>query len=58
MKEAGEADKLKMYNQKNKECTVRFKEYTTDTTMLSTVFDADADIYVNNKQFMKKIMSA
>ena len=54
MKGAGEADKLEMYNLKHRECQVRFKEYTTDTKMLSTVFDADDDIDVTTKRFMKK----
>ena len=44
-----------MYNLKNKDGQAKFKEYTNDTQMLSTVFDADEDINVLTKRFMKKL---
>ena len=55
LKVAEETDKLEMYNLKNKDGQAKFKEYTNDTQMLSTVFDADEDINVLTKRFMKKL---
>ena len=46
LKAAEEDDTFELYNLKNKECQKMFKEYTTNTKMLSTVFDAEEDIDV------------
>ena len=51
-----EDDKLEMYNLKNKECQRTFKGYTTNTKMLSTVFDTEEeDINVMTNRFLKKL---
>ena len=44
-----------MYNLKNKEGQTKFKEYTNNTKMLSTVFDSDDDIDILTKRFLKKL---
>ena len=54
-KETKEDQKLELYNLRNKECQKKFKEYTTNTKMLSTVFDAEEDIDVLTKRFLKKL---
>ena len=48
-------EKVEVYNLKNSECQARFKEYTSNTNMLSTVFDSNADINVLAKRFLKKL---
>ena len=55
IKRPKEADKLEMYNLKNKEGQTKFKEYTNNTKMLSTVFDSDDDIDILTKRFLKKL---
>ena len=49
LKAAEEENSLELYNLKNKEGQAKFKEYTNDTKMLSTVFDEDGDINVCKK---------
>mgnify|MGYP001166129900 CR=1 FL=1 len=39
-------EKVEVYNLKNSECQAKFKEFTSNTTMLSTVFDANENINV------------
>ena len=52
-------EKLEIYNLKNKECQRKFKNYTSDSKMLSTVFDDEnEDIDVLTKRFMKKLDGA
>ena len=58
-KETKEKQKLEMYNLKNIECQRKFKNYTTNTKMLSTVFNNETeDIDVVTKRFLKKIDGA
>ena len=52
-------EKIEMYNLKNKDCQRKFKDYTTNTNMLSTVFDNDdEDVNVLTKRFLKKLDGA
>ena len=52
-------EKLEVYNLKNKECQKKFKEFTTNTKMFSTVFENDGvEIDVLTKRLMKKIDGA
>ena len=55
LKVSKKEDKLELYNLKNRECQIKFKEYTTNTNMLSTVFDADEDVNVLTNRFLKKL---
>ena len=48
-------DKLELYNLNNKECQDKFKEFTSNTKILSTVFDSDGDIDILTKRFLKKL---
>ena len=48
-------EKVEVYNLKNSECQARFKEYTSNTNMLSTVFDSNSDINVLTKRFLKNL---
>ena len=51
-----EDNKLEMYNLKNEECQKKFKEYTTNTKMLSSVFDTkEGDINIMTNRFLKKL---
>ena len=47
--------KAEVYNLKNHECQKRFKEYTSNTNMLSSVFDSSEDINVITNRFIKKL---
>ena len=46
--------KLELYNLNNKDCQVKFREFTSNTEMLSTVFDGDGDVDILTKRFIKK----
>ena len=46
LKPAKESAKLELYNLKNKEAQTKFKEYTNNTKMLSTVFESDEDLNI------------
>ena len=48
-------EKVEVYNLKNSECQAKFKEFTSNTTMLSTVFDANENINVLASRFIKKL---
>ena len=48
-------EKLNMYNLNNRECQQKFKEYTSQSKMLSSVFDADDDIDILTNRFIKKL---
>ena len=48
-------DKLELYNLKNIECQGKFREYTSNTNMLSSVFDSNEDINVLAKRFIKML---
>ena len=47
--------KYDIYNLKNIECQKRFKEYTSKTRMLSSIFDSSDDIDILAKRFLKKL---
>ena len=52
-------EKLEVYNLKNKDCQKRFKEFTTNTKMFSTVFEnGESEVDVLTKRLMKKIDGA
>ena len=44
-----------IYNLKNIVCQERFKEYTSQTKMLSSIFDSSDDINILAKRFLKKL---
>ena len=44
-----------IYNLKNIVCQERFKEYTSQTKMLSSIFDSSDDINMLAKRFLKKL---
>ena len=48
-------DKIEIYNLKNRECQLKFKKYTDETTMLSSSVDEEGDINQVIKRFMKKL---
>ena len=47
--------KHEIYNLKNIECQQKFKAYTTNTKMLSSVFDSSDDINLLTQRFLKKL---
>ena len=47
--------KHEVYNLKNAECQKKFHEYTSNTRMLSSIFDADEDLNILTKRFIKKL---
>ena len=49
------AHKKEAYNLKNKVCQKKFKEYTSNTNMLSSVLNSDEDINILTKRLIKKI---
>ena len=48
-------NKIEVYNIKNTVCQEKFKEYTTNTKMLSSIFDAKEDINIHTQRFVKKL---
>ena len=48
-------NKLELYNIKNTDCQEKFKAYTSNTNMLSSVFDSEEDLNILTKRFIKKI---
>ena len=50
-----ENTKVEVYNLKNIECQKAFKEYTSNTKMLSSIFDSKEDLNTLVKRFMKKL---
>ena len=48
-------EKVEIYNLKNLECQKRFKELTSKTKMLSTIFNAKDNINVLTNRFIKKM---
>jgi hypothetical protein len=44
-----------IYNLKNVECQKRFREYTSKTRMLSSIFNSSDDIDILAKRFLKKL---
>ena len=55
MKEPDEKETNEIYNLKNKDCQRKFKEYTTHTKMLSSVFNKDDDVEYLTNRLLKKI---
>ena len=47
--------KEEIYNLKNIECQKKFRQYTSNTKMLSTVFDADEELDTLVIRFLKKL---
>ena len=54
-KNTKENKKTEMYNLKNKECQLKFKAYTSNTNMLSSVLNSEEDINVLTRRLIKKI---
>ena len=48
-------DKIEMYNLKNAACQKKFKEYTSNTKMLSSIFDSKDDLDILAQRFIKKL---
>ena len=55
MKETDNKEKIEQYNLMNKECQTKFKEYTSNTKMLSSVFNSDDDVEYLTQRLLKKI---
>ena len=47
--------KVELYNLKNSDCQKKFKAYTSNTNMLSSVFDSNENINVLTNRFIKKL---
>ena len=47
--------KVKLYNKKNPECEEKFRVYTSNTNMLSNVFDYEDNLNILTQRFIKKI---
>ena len=47
--------KPEVYNLKNSECQKKFFKYTSNTKMLSSVFDSKDDLNILAKRFIKKL---
>ena len=47
--------KLELYNINNTDCQEKFKAYTSNTNMLSSVFDSEEDLNILTKRFIKKL---
>ena len=54
LKECEEEEKYEIYNLKSKEGQEKFKEYTSNTKMLSSVFNSSDDINTITNRFIKK----
>ena len=52
---AREKENVEVYNLKNKVCQARFKEFTSNTKMLSSCIDDKSDINEVCNRFMKKL---
>ena len=48
-------NKIEVYNIENTDCQEKFKEYTTNTKMLSSIFDSKEDINILAQRFVKKL---
>ena len=55
LKEEHKYAKIEVFNLKNQECQQRFKKYSTNTKMLSSVFDSNDDIEILTNRFLKKL---
>ena len=50
-----DSDKIEMYNLWNKDCQIKFREYTSNTRMMSSLFDSGDDVDTNTTRLIKKI---
>ena len=50
-----EKQKNEIYNLKNKDCLAKFKSYTSENNMLSSIFDSNDDINTLTNRLVKKI---
>ena len=48
-------ERREFYNLKNKECQMKFKNITSNTNMLSSVFNSDESLEIQTKRFVKKL---
>ena len=48
-------NKIEVYNIKNTDCQEKFKEYITNTKMLSSIFDTKEYINIHARRFVKKL---
>ena len=48
-------EKLELYNLKNNGCQAMFRIYTSNTNMLSSIFDSDEDVNTLTNRFLKKL---
>ena len=55
MLEKHKHEKLEIYALKNKESQEKFKTYTSNTNMLSSIFNSDKDIDTLTNRFLKKL---
>ena len=47
--------KIELFNLKNTECQEKFKAYTSNTKMLSSIFDSEEDLDILTGRFLKKL---
>ena len=50
-----DGEKIEMYNLWNKDCQIRFKEYTSNTCMLPSIFDSCDNVDTNTTRLTRKI---
>ena len=48
-------ERFELYNLKNKECQEQFKAYTSNTKILSSIFDSKDNLDILNARFKKKL---
>ena len=47
--------KIEVYNIKNTDCQERFRQYTSNTKMLSSIFDSTDNLDIMTNRFIKKL---
>ena len=55
LKPSENKEKVEIYNLKNPSCQIKFKNYTSGTKMLSSIFDSDEDLNILTQRFIKKL---
>ena len=55
VKDFNHGKKHEAYNLKNSECQKKFHQYTSNTTILSSIFNSKDDLNVLTKWFIKKL---
>ena len=48
-------EKVEFFNLRNPDCQRLFKEYTSKSNMLSSIFDQNEDLNVLTEKFIKKL---